>query len=568
MLTSELERKILSEINPYNLMKHVEYLSGFDRESGSAGEQLGADYFLRVMAENGISNAKVHYIENLISLPVSAKLITADGDELDCITHSYSVSTPEDGLEGELTPYGDDFDMHGKIAVLNGLATQNVALKLMEFKAIGAICISANDYPYNMAVSPIWGMPVPETKHLLNTVPMVTVNQVNGLRVMEALQRGEKMRIFSEVDTRFRKVPLCIAQIDSTNPTEHYVMFNGHMDSWHRGAADNGSANSVILELARVLNQNRELLKTNIRFIWWSGHSNGRYSGSNWYADYHWEDIHNNAVCNVDIDTVGTKGSTLFSRLECSAQCFNIGESAIRDITGQQTRYYRIQRNGDQSFWAHGVPSLFEILSLQPSDDTGKETFVPGLPWYWHTTEDKFQYIGKDEMTRDASIYLLALFRLLTSNVYPFCFYRWGEEIKKNISEYTTIAGGSFDLSSLTDKANTLSYKLLQLDKKIEHYNHMEQPEASSTEALNELVMKVNRLLMPIHYCKKDRFDVDLAVPSKPFPTLEELKTLSGLDKESWDYKFLERQLVRDCNRIAHCFNECIETIDCGLQQL
>ncbi len=79
-----------------------------------------------------------------------------------------------------------------------------------------------------------------------------------------------------------------------------------------KGGADNGGSNAVVLELARVFSKHTDKLNVNIRFVWWSGHSNGRYSGSNWYADTHWEDLHDNAVANFDIDTVGTKGSNNF----------------------------------------------------------------------------------------------------------------------------------------------------------------------------------------------------------------------------------------------------------------
>ena len=72
-----------------------------------------------------------------------------------------------------------------------------------------------------------------------------------------------------------------------------------------------------------------------------------------------------------------------FHHIECNKQCYELGKQVVEEVIGQSPEYMRIQRNGDQSFWAHGVPTLFECLSLQPTEGAGKGTFMPGLPWYW-----------------------------------------------------------------------------------------------------------------------------------------------------------------------------------------
>ena len=33
-----------------------------------------------------------------------------------------------------------------------------------------------------------------------------------------------------------------------------------------------------------------------LRVVFWSGHSQGRYSGSTWYADTHWEELERRAA--------------------------------------------------------------------------------------------------------------------------------------------------------------------------------------------------------------------------------------------------------------------------------
>ena len=81
------------------------------------------------------------------------------------------------------------------------------------------------------------------------------------------------------------------------------MLFSGHIDSWHRGAMDNGSANALMLEVLRVLLPQREMLRRSIRLAFWSGHSHGRYAGSTWYADNFWEELHENCVLHLNADS-------------------------------------------------------------------------------------------------------------------------------------------------------------------------------------------------------------------------------------------------------------------------
>ena len=89
--------------------------------------------------------------------------------------------------------------------------------------------------------------------------------------------------MFTSVDTSWRPIPELVADLDVDG--RDYVMFSGHVDSWHYGAMDNASANATMIETARMLADNRESLRRGVRFAFWSGHSHARYAGSTWFAD-------------------------------------------------------------------------------------------------------------------------------------------------------------------------------------------------------------------------------------------------------------------------------------------
>lgn len=557
MFSQQVEKNILEEIDSRRIMEYARFITSEDRESGSPGEKRAAEFFREKMEEFGL-DVDIHYVENYISLPVSASLTLQDGNALrSCITHSYGASTDPDGLTGEAVFASEETDVSGKIAVMRGLASAVPCKELENRGAVGIICITSGDYPYNMSISPIWGHPVPSTIGMLSKIPVVTVNSPDGENLLNHLKNGAvHVKIHAEVSTKFRTVPICIATLKALKRTERFVMFGGHIDSWHKGGADNGGSNAVILELARVFSKHVQDLNVNIRFVWWSGHSNGRYSGSNWYADTYWEDIHDNAVVNFDIDTVGTKGSNNFDHIECNKQLYVLGRSVVKERTGQTPKYMRIQRNGDQSFWAHGVPTLFECLSLQPFTNAGKGTFMPGLPWYWHTTQDLFEHLGEEELLRDAQIYAAAICRTTTNNVYPFSFGELAAEMLTDLKKYQEIADKKFDLGELNRLVEKLSDRFKKLDTEIVQLNSvatLNTEMASKAAQLNNLSMELNRVLIPMHYCKNgDLFQVDLAVPIPAFPEFCDLKKLAELSPSSDEFKFLERQLIRERNRVFH----------------
>lgn len=567
MTRKEFEQELLNEISSKRLMEHAQYITSEDRESGSPGEKRAAEYFRQVMGELGL-DVEIHYVENYISLPVKGTLALQSGEMLtSCITHSYGASTGPEGLTGEAVFFSGSEDVSGKIAIMRGLASAVPCKNLENLGAVGIICITSGDYPYNMSISPIWGQPVPSTVDLISKIPVVTVNTPDGETLLRALETGEsQVKITAEVSTKFRTVPICVAELKAGKPTSRFVMFGGHVDSWHKGGADNGGANAVVLELARVFSRHKEQLHTNIRFVWWSGHSNGRYSGSNWYADTHWEDLYYNAVANFDIDTVGTKGSNNFDHIECNRQCYTLGRSVVKERTGQDPHYMRIQRNGDQSFWAHGVPTLFECLSLQPTVGAGKGTFMPGLPWYWHTTQDLFEHLGEEELLRDAQIFALAICRTVAANAYPFAFCELAEEMRSDLEAYQQIAGERFDLSMVKGLVEALAKKFHALDAEIVRLNGIEElngEEAQKAAQINDLCMKLNRTLIPVHYCKNgDLFQVDLAIPIPAFPEFDEVKNLAQMDPNSDRFKFLERQLLRERNRVYHYLNKAVNQLE------
>ena len=557
------ELQVVGEISGEQLMEHTAFLSAEDRESGSPGEARAVRYFRDFMENLGFET-EILEIENLISLPIRASLrvLSPEGRELVGLTPSFSASVP-DGLEGELVycPRGSQGDVAGKIVLSEGLAAPLPSYEMERRGAIGQVWINWGELPINCIVNTIWGHPTPETAHRLPKTPVISLNESDGAYLRSFCSQGPvKVRLFTELKTDFMKVPLALAEVKGLTEPDKFVLFNGHIDSWHRGASDNGTANACMLETARILAKHRGELRRGVRFAWWSGHSQGRYSGSTWYADHYWDDLYRHAIVHLNVDSLGCQGATDYSEVECTAEMYELGKAVIETYIGQSPKYSRIGRSGDNSFWSIGLPTLFQLLSHQPPEKQEREALVKGLPWFWHTAADTIDKIDPEILLNDTRVYMAALWRLCTHPVLPIHFVPVADELDEILSGLQEKAGRAFDLgpvrrrvSAFRSRAAELSTLCRRVDAETSDLPLCSAPRA---ERLNRCLMKLSRLLMPVNYCATDPFDMDLAIPIPPLPRLQPLTGLGTMDPTSWDFKFLERKMVRERNRLCFALDE------------
>lgn len=568
----EKELEVIHEVSAEELWKHTAYIAEEDRLSGSEGEARAVKYFREFMESLGFK-PEILEIENLISLPMSASLTVLSPQEksLQCITQSFSATTSGSGLEAELmyVPAGHDPDVVGKIVMREGFASPEPTWTMEHKGAAGQVWINSGKLPRNMCISTVWGHPTPETADRLPKRPVVSVNKSTGEYLKNLCAKGPvRIRLVTETRTDFMNVPLAIAEVKGTSEPDKYVLFNGHIDSWHKGAIDNGTANACLLEVARLVAKYRQELRRGVRFVWWSGHSHGRYSGSTWYADHNWEDLHRNAIVHLNVDSLGAQGATDYSEVECTAELYQLGRSVIETYTGQSPRYQRMGHSGDNSFWGIGLPTLFQLLSRQPPGAGAKDLLVAGLPEFWHTEADTIDKVDRDILLKDTQIYAAAVWRLCTAPVLPFNFVDVAEEFIRVLSELQQRAANAFDLAPAVERACTLQVKAAELQKTIQEANTTmglasgDDAPVLAAKTLNACIMKLSRLLIPVNYSAVDPFEMDLAIPIPPLPRLQPLAELRALDRQSASFKFLERKMVRERTRVSHALSQACELIE------
>lgn len=532
------------------MMRHLTHIAQYVKLSGSKEEAESLAYIRDVMDSYGYTTSLIEH-DAYISLPGKAS-VTADGRALKAITHSMSHSSPAAGATGRLVYVGEgtdaDFakqDVTGCIVLAEGIATPGVSQRASRAGAVGQLHISPHEHLHEMCISPVWGNPSDETMAEMPTTVVCTVSEADGTALREALARGETpaLILHAEVDTGWRKTPILVAELpaDPAAKDEPFILFSGHHDTWYFGVMDNGTANITMMEVARLCAQSRGAWRRGLRLCFWSGHSHGRYSGSSWYADTHWDELERRCVAHVNIDSVGAVGASILSEAPTATELTGFAAGVIAKQSGQTLKGKRIGRGGDESFWGIGIPAMFMAFSEQVP---GNVKLRHALGWWWHTPGDLLDKIDPENLARDARIYLEILSRLLTDPVLP-------------IDQAAQLASLQAELRKL---GGTTAHDLPldELDACIAALGAaLARARASwPAERLNAAMMRLCRALVPLDHTRGDRFVHDPALPLSAWPVLDPLRRLAAAQPGTDAAKHLAVSARRARNRIAHALRE------------
>ncbi|MGO4566887.1 M28 family peptidase [Rhizobium sp. 2YAF20] len=538
------------------LMAHIREFARRVKLSGTPEELESFQYLRSEMKSYGYRTELVSH-DAFISLPGRAK-VEVNGVSLRCITHSMSASSPTGGLMAALVHVGEGteaefsrLDVAGKIALVEGIATEEVAALASAAGALGQLHISPTEHLYEMCVSPVWGSPSQYTRAQLPTTVVCTISHDDGDQLRRHLTAGREVRVRmeAEVDTNWRKTPLLVADLGP--PTDQddapFVMFSGHHDTWHFGVMDNGGANATMLEAARLLAAQRSEWKRGLRVCFWSGHSHGRYSGSAWYADEYFDELDRRCVAHVNVDSTGAKGATVLTNSGVTDELKSVAAEAIEAVSGQKHAGRRHGRAADQSFWGVGIPSMFGSLSHQPPSPV---KMLTALGWWWHTPHDTIDHIDPENLTRDTRIVLRVLQRLLKSPVLPYDYAAYTVALGDQLMKLSEQLADRLDIGRLIAATRELEQLLISV---------LDMQAASSVEAadrVNAALMRASRWLVPLNYTSGERFHHDPALPNVPWPSLAGMWELAQLPAGSADVAFYTVHARQTRNRVAHALRE------------
>lgn len=581
--TLQMEKRAHEDVSPENLKAHIDYLCSLgEKLAGTEEEAKACQYFVDKLAEAGIQTT-VHEFESYISHPVSASFSTYFPKRIDIegVGVSFGVSTPEDGFSGEVVYVGsgtvDEYQgkcVKGKIVLVDKLPSPERAVNATKFGAAAMVAMSEGKMRHKMIVTPVWGTPSLEDKDKIPRIPVVSISGDDGKELRDLAIAGTlkgTVKTVNREDWMTTRLP--VTEIKGSEP--EFLLVGGHYCSWFDGGTDNVTGDSCLIELARILKNFEGELRYGVRIAWWPGHSNGRYSGSGWYADTFWQDLYDRGIVYFNIDSPGVKGATVYVPRHQMGEISEFNEGCVSELTewstvtspeaqlalgrraGRHVNSTRPSRAADQSFWGIGLTSL-GVYSMLPPDhpDRRKEVGGSGGAWWWHSIDDTADKTDVAVLQQDTRLYVSLILRLATADVLPFNFAVVAQDYIGALEEYQDEAGDFLPIATLLDRATELKNKAVLLREKTAGLT------GESAIKANRFYLALARALNPILYTSVSAFYQQPALGTRFIPSLTPVLQMKSMDAGSNDFKFLQAGMLREINKVNFHLLEAIRMID------
>ena len=475
-----------------------------------------------------------------LSLPGPASVAIGE-KRLNAKPPAFSASVPQ-GLSApmvHMTASGREFARHrrldptryrGKIVVTEGISLPLLTSEIEEMGAVGIIAVNPGERIHWSTASTIWGTPGVEAMARLPKIPSAAVNRDDGALVLAAAKSGETATLRTELEQGWFAQKLPVVHIDGAIEPDRFVLLHGHYDSWQVGVGDNGTGNACMLEVARVLWNNRHKLRRSVRIAWWPGHSTGRYGGSTWYLDAHAAEFAKRCVLQMNCDSPGCRWATDYSAVTMMPETVAAVTALVERVTGQTPRPKRPNRSSDYTFYNIGISGAFMASSMMPAAEVERRGWhrVGGCGGNiaWHTEDDTLEIADKGVLAKDIALYLEAVLAFANAEVLPFDFRAAARELSTTVEGYVKAAAGVLDLG-------LLSSSLAELAGNIDAFHAAVANGKIAPSVANEAMRELSRALVPLNYARGGPFEQDPAVTLPPVPLLSIAADLDHYDKDT-----------------------------------
>jgi hypothetical protein len=560
------ETSLRDQVSAETLRNHTDEFAGLYRYPGTDDQWEAAEYIVDTLEEYGV-DATMETLEAYTSVPESASVTvsTPKHREIDeAITTAFSASTPESGVSGEVVAVeslSDLGDVSGKIVLTRALPTPAAVRQLDGTGVAGVIFESVTPgHLHEMIVSPIWGTPSVDDVDELPDLPVVEVTDEDGEWLRERAAGGAvEVTIHAQTTTELTELPCPVGRVRGTESDRAFVVGN-HIDGWHEGVTDNGTAIAATMELARVFADDPP--KRDVVFGFWPGHSMGRYAGSAWYADENWLDLRENGVAYLHIDLNGLQGADeiWFQHMaEVEDEHRDVLETASlplgskggeEDLLGGSDRP---GRSSDQSFWGAGLSSLLSGARFSADhEDAGPV----GGGWWWHTPEDTRDKVDMDLLVEETQLYAAIVSRFCNSPVLPHDFRNTCSDIRNTLEQIEEAAEGTVEFDPVYERLDALESNL----EEVADYLDGVDPSASVDAAAEDLQVTLANQLIPALYMESPDYEHDPALPHELLPYLREATALP--DRRGPERRFTETKVQRGVSKLAHRVERANETVE------
>lgn len=581
-----LRHEIVSRLSNDNVMRDCRWIAEETpwRLSGSPASEKAAQYVVDALRKNGVK-ADLLSMHGWLDFPQPAqlRLLSPSEKEIPCAAFAQIGSTPREGLKAEVVYVGSggeenyqDKDVRGKIVLceLSYSPPRPEKVRIaMSHGAAGVLMMNwgsdANPLLPLGTVKPVWGNPTPETVHLMeNTPPVLGIARRDGVYLRNLLLAKEKVEVWmkAQAERKWLKVYIPYGEVEAPNGDGDFLLVAGHMDSWAQGASDNASGNACKIEIARVLQQNRHLLKRNVRFAFWQCHETGIMEGSTWFVEKFWDDLDDHCVAYFNYDSPGMEGTTVW-RADTSSELLYWHQAIEEDIIpGVPRNRRKVERTGDQSFFGVGVPAMCCWMVHTPEEIAKWNGAILG-EWY-HSEADTMEHIDPRILETCLRVYGAYTFEMAATRVLPMNFTPVAEDFVNRLQEIKQMSQGRPDALDVLELEPVMQYaqvfkeKAQALEKARQSLAHDEQ---KNVQTMNKALKHLSRVLNPVKCTVSGRYEQDtygLSALQYNIPGLQSAAKMIAGEAGSHQFFLWSTRVRRERNRVSDALRRAIDICD------
>ena len=568
-MDTALLKEMLAALDVKKSVEHIEWLTKNtpDRLSGGGQDRKAAEYICETMASYGLETKLLEFeAYNSHPLRSEVRVVYPQDVRLKSLPCGHIKSTPKGGQEFEVVYLGsggeEDYagkDVEGKavlVEVSYAPATPEKAMLAAEHKAAAMICMNwgkpEKELICNRALKAVWGNPTPENFVTIPQLAGVSVTRKDGEYLRELCLHNEKVVVNLDVQStrEWMTLPQPMGILKGSSEPEKFLLVSAHLDAWCPGVTCNATGDGTMLEMARVFGMFRERIKRSIYFLFWNGHEIAEAAGSTWFEDYFYEDIRDNCIGYINIDSTGMLGASRYVA-DASRELYDFAFKTITDVLEEEIDVNYLAKTGDQSFFGVGVPSIAGRISYLPQVVAEQNGATLG---YWnHTCEDGLDKMSVANLEKDNRVDVAVLLGLTNDPVLPYDFAKLCEDMAQKIAFLQKESGELIDLTGIAANIAKLQSDIGVLNELRKSGNAGRLSE-EDRRALNDTLLRLSRSLTNAFYTNAEKYGQDSygrTILSKPLPLLYPLIELSKLDKDSQEYKLLYTKMLRHRNRVA-----------------
>jgi hypothetical protein len=588
ILIKELEAGIDKQSMQHNWDELMEFTP---IHSGSPEEEQAILYMKKRLEAFGLE-CRIHRFEAYLSDPKysSLKILSPIEMKINSTPYRQVGTTDPEGFEAEMIYIPPEEIGHSNCREKIVLCEQKTSgdwmglragflLRLQKMGLKGLVVIEQDDYMPNVchqrADFSVSGNPTNDNINDIQTIPAILhISNRDGQALKKlVIKGGVKAHVVSVVDTGWKSIPLLETEIRGNIEPDKFILVNAHIDTppFSPGVVDNISGNVAVLELARLLEKNKDKLRRSIRFAIWPGHEIGRYAGSTWYNDTFWHELRHNCITSYNIDSPGTEGATLFRDIQIT-EIMDVAQDSITAVQGKGVDSYRwATRAGDGSFWGTGMPHV-SITTSRPPEDYDPHVNYSGGGWWWHTPYATIEHGSIDVLDMDVRAEINFILRMLNCPILPYNFTKYAKHLHEILIEMQNKSEkieSHFNIHPVINRAKEFKELSTKLEVALNEKCKMLKEE--EIKELNSNLMWISRHINPIAHSNagpSEQMTME-TFGALPFPRIAEIVELANMNlNQTHEFNLLKNKLLRQRNIIEEGFYQANQLIEKTLATL